>query len=194
MNHDIYLENDLYESNDTISLEEAYHIIKHIDYDTDFNEQLQKISFLKNVYEIDSDVKTHIGWLISPYHYISIADPSQLYFTCGLTFYKDDDNDIILNKENKYLIKIFGTTFNVYIYDAQSHNMVDYRSEHWLHKAGLDGFPLHILMSCDCGLSRCPYNDNEFYYNESENFILQELKDKIPLVKVNLMVYIRDNL
>jgi len=194
MNDGIYTENELFETENTISIQDAYNIIKNIDYDTDYEEQLDKITYLKYVYEIDPNSKSHIGWLISPYHYISCYDSEQLYFTCGLHFYRDDKNDIILDKDSRYLSKIFNTTFNVTIHDARSHDMVEYRAEHWLHKKGLDGFPLHVSMTCDCGLSHCPYDNEEFYYDERKSFTLQELKDDIPLIKVNLMVYIRENL
>lgn len=199
MQDGIYTKEELFENENNFSLSAAYNIIKNIDNDKDYYEQLKDIALLRNVYDINCtqngiNTKEHIGWLISPYHYISCDNPEQLYFSYGMLFFKDDDDDIILDKEWRFMNKIFNTTFNVYIYDARSHDLVEFRTEHWLHKAGLDGFPLHISMSCDCGFSECRYNNEEFYYDESESFNLQKLEDDIPLVKVNVMVEIRNNL
>ena len=214
MNNGIYSKEELF--NDNFTIEDAYEAVKNGSWIN------SKIPFIKCVYDIN---KEHIGWLISSYHYISKIDvnqPSaeeiagflgshqrsqvhksqpltqtsvQLYFTSGLNFYKKDDL-ILLDDEPKYYHKLDDTTFRVYVQDANSHDLIAYRSEHWLHKAGLDGFPLHIYMSCDCGLCYCQYNNNEFYYNSSESFVLIPFnkEGKKPLIKVILMVNIKDNM
>jgi hypothetical protein len=195
MNQGIYTKEDLFERN--ITLDAAYEIIKNLDETKDINEQIKHIPFLLKVYKVDSTKilfrKSHIGWLLSPYHFVYEDDPAKILFTYAMYFKRDSDNDVIL-EEIICKQPLYNTWFNVSICDAPSHDLIEFRVEHWLHKEGLDGFPLHVFMSCDCGLSHCQYDDREFYYNESEDFYLHELSDEKPLVKVYVYVYIRDKL
>lgn len=205
MDEEIYTKDELFE--DDISIDNAYQMIKNKSSD----KKLKKIKFLKNVYMIrpDTNNKIHIGWLLSPYHFIYRNDQNQLYFTYSLRFSRDLSNDIILNNNPRTDgTKIYSTLFNVSVGDAYSHDLVEYRTSHWLHKAGLDDFPLHISMTCGCDSNHCSYDDAEFYYNSSEDFYLHRLKDKsdldsnesdsdsdkykVPLVKVNVSVSFGD--
>lgn len=210
MDGEIYTKEELFEDDllidDKVSINDAYQMIKNKNSD----EKLKKIKFVKNVYFIkpNTNNKVHVGWLLSPYHFICCNNRNQLYHTCGLKFSLDTSGDIILNNNpNIDGIKIYGTTFNVNVSDAYSHDVIDYRVEHWLHKEALDSFPLHISMTCNCGKYNCSYDGAEFYYNSSEDFYLHKLNDKfnssesnsdsneykIPLVKVNISIIFNNN-
>lgn len=197
MDKGIYMNDELYEEG--CSLTDVYEIIKNLDENADYNEQLKKMNpkFLKNVYQIQQIKKIHIGWLLSPFHYVSLDD-KEIYFTYLFKFERDIYNDIILIKDpkdyNQKYDKKNNLQFNICICDAYEHFYIEYRIDNWLHKAGLTGFPLHILMKCDCGRIDCKYDENEFYYNSSENGYLHKLGENIPIIKVYISVDIRNNL
>lgn len=192
MDKSIYTNDELYE--EEYSLEYIYKIIKNLDENIDCSDQLKKINpkFLKNVYQIQQNKKIHIGWLLSPFHYVS-CDDKEIYFTYLFKFEYDTYNDIILIKDptdyNQKYEKLNNLQFNIYICDAYEHHHIEYRVDHWLHKAALCGFPLHILMKCDCGKIDCKYDENEFYYNSRENGYLHKLGKNIPIIKVYITIH-----
>jgi hypothetical protein len=186
MNDNIYTNDELFDT--SVSLDKVYDLIKQGDC-----EQITHLKCVKEVYECDPITydKYLIGWLLSPYHYVKRDDPDGLYFTMSLSFSKDEDNDIILDPHQVlYWHQLYDTSFRVDVIDANCHDYLPDRIEHWLHKAGLDGFPLHVLASCDCHSSVCPYDQQEFYYNDRESFDLLPLTDKISFIKVYLNIYI----
>jgi hypothetical protein len=198
----IYTYSELFEDGETI--DNAFEAIKNLDHKKNRDEQLSKFKFIKKVYQknISNDQITHVGWLLSPYHYVSCLNnclnnchlsSMQLYSAYFLQFCLENNHVILLNQPH-YSDTLHNTTFNVHVEDARSHDLIEYRTEHWLHKQGLDGHPLHVSMNCDCGMYDCPFDDFEFSYNEREDFYLHELTDQIPLVKVNIYVSIKDKL
>lgn len=144
-------------------------------YKSIINEQIP--DFIIKVYNIDD---INVGWLISPYHFIKKYD-YKCISTCNLKFFIKNNKICLEKVDNEFHEKIYPI---IYLHNLKNHNidyinkMIDYQ----LGKAGYDNNPLHIVLKY---YDNEEYENNEYYYNTSEKcWILQNLNDRKPLIKI----------